>query len=463
MRNAFGSMQKVGKALMLPVAVMPITALLLRFGALWEIDVLLKAGAAIFDNLGLLFAVGVAIGLARNNHGAAGLAGLISYLTISLVTPAASVLYGVVSEGYDMGSKNALIGIIAGVLAGVLYNKFYKIKLPDWLAFFGGKRFVPIVTSLASIVLALILGLIWPAFESGFNSVGEWVIGAGSVGVLIYGILNRLLIPLGLHHVINTFVWFTFGTYNGHAGEINRFLAGDPTAGSFLAGFFPVMMFALPAVALAIYITAKKSNRKIIGGMLFSVAFTSFLTGITEPIEFMFMFLAPVLYVLHAILTGVALAVSEMLGCLHGFGFSAGAIDYLLHYNIATKPFLLIPIGLVMAALYYFIFVFAIKKLDIPTPGRKDDEGGDDTLIKEKGITEVAKEYVKLLGGPKNIVEVDACITRLRLTLIDNEKVTVEACKALGASGLIKPNNRNLQIIVGTQAENIAEEIKDLL
>ncbi|QUI23941.1 PTS transporter subunit EIIC [Vallitalea pronyensis] len=462
MKNAFGSLQKVGKALMLPVAVMPITALLLRLGVLWKIDIMTQAGDAIFSNLAILFAVGIAFGLAKNNHGAAGLAGLVGYFTITKVTPAASVLFGISEEAYLL-NNNILMGILAGIMAGLLYNRFYKTKLPDWLAFFGGKRFVPIVTSIVSIFVGLILGLVWPAFESGFNATGEWIIGAGTIGVFLYGLLNRLLIPLGLHHVVNTFVWFTFGTYNGASGEINRFLAGDPTAGTFLAGFFPIMMFALPAVALAIYTTAKKSNRKVIGGMLLSVAFTSFLTGITEPIEFMFMFLAPVLYIAHAVLTGIALAICELLGCLHGFAFSAGAIDYFLNFNIATKPILLLGVGIIMAVVYYLIFVLLIKKLNLPTPGRTDDESGDESIIKAKGIGEIAKEYIDVLGGRDNIVEVDACITRLRLTLKNNEHVSLEACKALGASGLIKPNNRNIQIIVGTQAEIIAEQIKELL
>lgn len=282
-------------------------------------------------------------------------------------------------------------------------------------------------------------------------------------GVFAFGFLNRLLIPFGLHHVLNSITWFVFGEFNGATGDLNRFFAGDPTAGSFMTGFFPIMMFGLPAVALAIYFSAKKQNRAAVGGMLMSVGVTSFLTGITEPLEFMFMFLAPVLYGIHAVLTGVALAVTETLGIKHGFGFSAGAIDYVVNFNLATNPILLLPIGLVFGAVYFVVFRFAIEKFNLPTPGRLESETGNDDLINELGVSKVASEYIQLIGGRENIVDVDACITRLRLTLADNSMITDEKVKALGASGVIKPNATNVQIVVGTKAEIIAEEMKAFL
>ncbi|MBF4693804.1 N-acetylglucosamine-specific PTS transporter subunit IIBC [Fusibacter ferrireducens] len=455
MNKGFGNVQRVGKALMTPVAALPVAALLLRLGQpdVFNIPIISAAGGALFNNLALLFAIGVGFGLAKSNQGAAGLAGAIGYLVIKDVTTA-------INPKINMG---VLAGMIAGIMAGVLYNKFHDIKLPDWLGFFGGKRFVPIVTSLCALVLGVLFGYIWPPIQLGIDSLGTWIISAGALGAGVFGFLNRLLIPVGLHHVLNSFLWFIFGEYGGATGDLSRFFAGDPTAGTFMAGFYPVMMFGLPAVALAMYTTAKKENRAAVGGMLFSVAFTSFLTGITEPIEFMFMFLAPVLYFVHAVLTGISLAVVSSLGILHGFGFSAGAIDYFLNFGLATKAFLLIPVGLIFGAIYYVVFVFVIKKLDLQTPGRGENESGNDELIEELGISNVAFGYVNALGGKENIIEVDACITRLRMTLKTNDKVDEEALKKLGASGSIKPSNTNIQVIVGTKAELIAEEMKQIL
>lgn len=453
MKGSFSSIQKVGKALMTPVAVLPAAALLLRFGVLWNIPVMTAAGDAIFANLAVIFAIGVAFGLAKNNQGVAALAGFVGY----------QVMVGIATTINPDNNMGVLAGMIAGILAGLLYNKFHALKLPDWLGFFGGKRSVPIITSFVMIAVGVLFGYIWPAIQGGMDSVGNWMIGAGAIGVFAFGFLNRLLIPFGLHHVLNSITWFVFGEFDGATGDLNRFFAGDPTAGQFMTGFFPIMMFGLPAVALAIYFAAKKQNRAAVGGMLFSVAFTSFLTGITEPLEFMFMFLAPVLYFFHALLTGVALALTEIMGIKHGFGFSAGAIDYVVNYNLATNPILLIPIGLVFAVIYFVVFRWAIEKFDLPTPGRLDDETGNDELINELGVSKVAAEYVKLIGGKANIVDVDACITRLRLTLKDNSSITEEAVKKLGASGLIKPNSSNIQIVVGTKAEIIAEEMKSLI
>lgn len=453
MKGSLGKLQKVGKALMTPIAVLPAAALLLRFGALWELPVMSAAGGAIFDNLPIIFAIGVAFGLAKNNHGVAALAGYIGY---EVMTGIATTIDADINMG-------VLAGMVAGIIAGSLYNKFYNVMLPDWLAFFGGKRAVPIITSFVMIAVGVLFGYIWPAIQGVMNGAGNWLIGAGTIGIFVFGFLNRLLIPFGLHHVLNSITWFTFGEYHGVTGDLSRFFAGDPTAGAFMTGFFPIMMFALPAVALAIYFAAKKQNRTVIGGMLFSVAFTSFLTGITEPIEFMFMFLAPVLYVIHAVFTGLAGVVVYLFGIKHGFGFSAGVIDYIVNYNLATKPILLIPIGLIFAVVYFIIFKWAIEKFDLPTPGRLDDESGNESIMKRLGIPRIAAEYVKLVGGKSNIVEIDACITRLRLILKDNSMLNGSNVKVLGASGLIKPNATNVQIVVGTQAEIIAEEMKLLI
>ncbi|PAB60624.1 N-acetylglucosamine-specific PTS transporter subunit IIBC [Anaeromicrobium sediminis] len=460
--NLFSKAQKLGKALMLPVAVLPVAALLLRLGQgdVFNLPFMAAAGSAIFSNLALLFAIGVAVGLSKGNTGAAGLAGAVGYFTL---TAGATTI----NEEINMG---VLAGFIAGIVAGNVYNKYHNIKLPDWLGFFGGKRFVPIMTSFICIVLAGIFGYIWPPIQNIIDGIGNWMIGAGAVGVFAFGFLNRLLIPIGLHHVLNTIVWFVFGEFTKAdgtvvTGDLNRYFAGDPTAGGFMAGFFPVMMFGLVAVALAMYTTAKPKNRKAVAGALISVGFTSFLTGITEPIEFMFMFLAPVLYFVHALLTGAAMAICYVMGIKHGFGFSGGAIDFFLNMKYATNGWMLVAIGAVFFVIYYFLFVFVIKKMDLPTPGRLDEEsdGSEDFIIEEKGIDGLAAEYVERLGGAKNIVEIDACITRLRLVLTDSSMVDDSKLKALGASGVIRPNKKNMQVIVGTKAEILAEEIKNII
>ena len=464
MNGLFGKFQKLGKALMLPIAVLPAAGLLLRLGFpdVFDIPFLANAGDAIFANLALIFAIGVAVGLAKDNNGAAGLAGAVGYLILKAVTitidPAINL--------------QALGGIISGLIAGIAYNKFHGIKLPDFLGFFGGRRFVPIVTGFFSVITGLIFGVIWPPIQNVIDIVANWMMTSGGIGEFSFGFLNRLLIPTGLHHVLNNIAWFTFGEFNGKAGDIGRFFAQvpaegliDSTAGIFMTGFFPIMMFGLPAAALAMYVCAKKENKAIIGGALFSVAFTAFLTGITEPIEFMFMFLAPVLYFIHSVLTGIVLALTSLMGIRHGFTFSAGAIDYFLNMGLATKGWLLIPIGLIVGAIYFFLFIFFIKKFDLATPGREDDaEGAEVTMsIKDQGITTVAAAYLKKLGGKSNITDVDSCITRLRLTVKDSSIIKDADMKTLGASGVIRPNKNNIQVVVGTSADLIASEIKKLL
>ncbi|RQD78776.1 MAG: PTS sugar transporter, partial [Halanaerobium sp. MSAO_Bac5] len=370
-------------------------------------------------------------------------------------------------------NMGVLAGIIGGLTAGFLYNRYYNIELPDFLGFFGGKRFVPIVTGAASVILAAAFVFVWPPIQQAIQMSGEWIIGAGSIGVFVYGFLNRLLIPVGLHHVLNSFIWFVFGEFTTAAGEVvtgdlSRFFAGDPSAGFFMSGFFPIFMFGLPAAALAMYNSAKEANKKAVAGIFLSVALTAFLTGITEPIEFAFMFLAPALYVIHAGLTGLSLVITYIFGIQHGFGFSAGAIDYFLNYGLATRPLMIIPIGAVVFAIYYFLFRFVIEKFDIATPGRLDSEGGatDMSVLpesqrkKSQGSKDLTMQYIEALGGKENIKKVDACITRLRLEVDDSEKINEEALKKMGASGVLKASKTNAQIVVGTKAEMIADKIK---
>lgn len=455
----FNFLQRIGKSLMFPIATLPAAALLLRFGQedLLGIPFLSAAGAGIIDNLAIIFAIGIAFGLAHDSNGGAALAGAIAYLvlTSAIVT---------INDSINMG---VFAGILSGVIGGLLYNKFYNVKFPTWLAFFGGRRFVPIITAATMTILAGVLGYAWPPIQEGIDAAGEWILNAGMFGVGAYGFLNRLLLPTGLHHVINTVVWFDFGTFtdaNGEVvrGEINRFLKGDPTAGPFLSGFFPIMMFGLPAACLAMYMTAKKERKAAVGGMLFSIAFTSFLTGITEPIEFSFMFLSPVLYVVHALLTGVAMMVAFAFDVRHGFGFSAGAIDYVLNFGLAENPLFLLVMGLFTGAIYFVIFYFLITKLDLKTPGREDEDetegvntnnGSDETDIK-------AYQTIAALGGTDNIVAVDYCTTRLRLTVKDADRVDEKELKRSGARGLMKINKTNVQVVIGTAVEFLADAMK---
>ncbi|CAM3654571.1 N-acetylglucosamine-specific PTS transporter subunit IIBC [Aeromicrobium ponti] len=454
-----GFLQKIGKSLMLPIAIMPAAALLLRLGQddLLGIPFISAAGNAVFGHLALLFAIGIAIGFSKDSNGAAALAGAVGYFVLTEGAAA-------INETINMGVFG---GIISGIIAGLLYNKYHDIKLPDWLGFFGGKRFVPIVTSLVMLVIAFLFGYVWPPVQAGINSVGDWIIGAGAAGVGVFGFLNRLLIPIGLHHILNTLVWFEFGEYTNAAGDVIkgdlwRFLAKDPSAGIFMAGFFPIMMFGLPGASFAMIAAAKKERRKAMAGALAGLAFTSFLTGITEPIEFLFMFLSPVLYFIHAILTGLAMSIAYVLDIHHGFGFSAGAIDYFLNFGIAQKPVLLAGIGLIYALLYFVIFYFLIKKLDLKTPGREGEVEGEfeENFTVKGNYTEAANGYLAALGGKENLVEIDNCVTRLRLKVKDMSLVNEARLKQLGSKGVIKLSKTDLQIIVGTDVEFLSNELK---
>lgn len=448
-------LQRIGRSLLLPIAALPVAGLLLRLGQedLLNIPFMAAAVDALFSNLALLFAIGVAVGFAKDSHGAAALAGAIGFFVLTEGTQA-------INETINMG---VLGGILSGVVAGMTYNRFKETKLPEWLAFFGGRRFVPIMTGLFMLVLAIFFGFVWPTVQGWLDSFGQWIIGAGATGVGVYGFFNRLLIPLGLHHVINTLVWFVFGEFNGATGDLHRFFAGDPNAGIFMAGFFPIMMFGLPAAALAMILAAKKEKRKATAGLLGGVAFTAFLTGITEPIEFTFMFLSPLLYGVHAVLTGTAMAVAYTLEIRHGFTFSAGAIDYFINFGIATKPWVLAFIGLIYAVIYFVLFYFLIIKLNLQTPGREKEESMDETETSSADYEEMAKAILAALGGKKNVKDLDFCVTRLRLTIHSWLSVDEKALRLAGAKGVVKLNDTTIQVVIGTDVEFVANAMKKRL
>ncbi|MET0308069.1 MAG: N-acetylglucosamine-specific PTS transporter subunit IIBC [Sphingomonas sp.] len=468
--HVLARLQPLGRALMLPIAVLPIAALLLRLGQADMLDIpfIAASGDAIFSNLGLLFAAGVAVGLARENHGAASLAGVVAFL---VATEGAKVLLQLPPDiaaklpieqaawrAKEMSHLSVPIGILAGIVSGLLYNRFANIKLPDYLAFFAGRRFVPIAAGLAGLIGALIFGYGAHWFEAGIGTLSEWVVRAGPLGLFFYGLLNRLLLITGLHHIINNVAWFLLGDFHGATGDIKRFFAGDPTAGSFMAGFFPVMMFGLPAACLAMYRNALPARRKAVGGLLLSLALTSLLTGVTEPIEFTFIFLAPLLYLVHAVLTGVAMVVMDLLGVKLGFGFSAGLIDYVLNFGLATRPLLLIPVGIVYFAIYYFAFSWCIRRFDLKTPGRETDEPVAGVTIDGTGGR--GADIVRALGGRENIRSVDACTTRLRLVLADSARVDEAALKGLGARGVLKLADGGVQVVMGPIADQVAGEVR---
>lgn len=465
--NILGFFQRLGRALQLPIAVLPVAALLLRFGQpdLVNVPFIAQAGGAIFDNLALIFAIGVASSWSKDNAGSAALAGAVGYfvMTKAMVT---------INPEINMG---VLAGIITGLVAGAVYNRWAGIKLPDFLSFFGGKRFVPIATGFFCLILAAIFGYVWPPVQHAIHSGGEWIVSAGALGSGIFGFINRLLIPTGLHQVLNTIAWFQIGEFTNAAGavfhgDINRFYAGDGTAGMFMSGFFPIMMFGLPGAALAMYLAAPKARRPMVGGMLLSVAITAFLTGVTEPLEFLFMFLAPLLYLLHAVLTGISLFIATALGIHAGFSFSAGAIDYVLMYSLpaaSKNVWMLLVMGVVFFFVYFLLFSAVIRMFNLKTPGREDkaadvvtEEANSNT---EEGLTQLATSYIAAVGGTDNLKAIDACITRLRLTVGDSAKVNDAACKRLGASGVVKLNKQTIQVIVGAKAESIGDEMKKVV
>jgi PTS system N-acetylglucosamine-specific IIC component len=477
-KGFLASLQKVGGALMLPIAVLPIAGLLLRLGQpdLLDSASVAAAGEAIFSNLGLLFAIGVAVGLARENHGAAGLASVVAYLVatkgaeVLIAVPAAAVadvsgraheLAVAAYKAHELAKLSVPVGILSGLTAGALYNRFYNIKLPSYLAFFGGRRFVPIASGFAGLLLAGAFGTQWQHLEHGMDVLSQTVLHAGALGLFAYGVLNRVLIVTGLHHIINNIAWFLLGDYHGATGDMKRFFAGDPSAGAFMSGFFPVMMFGLPAACLAMYHSALPERRRAVGGLLASIALTSLLTGVTEPIEFTFIFLAPVLYAVHALLTGVAFIIMNALKVRLGFGFSAGLFDYVLNFSRATRPLWLLPVGALYFALYYGLFRWVIVRFDLKTPGRDALESAAAALPAMPA--ERARVWISALGGAANLVSVDACTTRLRLMVADQAAVDEGALKRLGVRGLVRPSANALQVVVGAIADQVAGEIRSAL
>ena len=459
MNFRFTGFQQLGRALMLPIAVLPIAGLLLRLGQpdLLNWVAMFAAGKAVFENLGLLFAVGVAVGLARENHGAAGLAALVGYV---VTMRAAETLMHAAPGSLD--KLHVPVGLLSGIIAGVAYNRYSNIALPSYLSFFGGRRFIPIVSGLMGLVLGVIFGYAWPLIEHGMDSASHAILGAGPIGLFAYGVLNRILIVTGLHHILNNFAWFILGDYHGATGDLNRFFAGDPSAGAFMSGFFPVMMFGLPGACLAMYHTARPERRAGVAGLLLSLALTSFLTGVTEPMEFTFMFLAPVLYALHAVATGLAMVLMNAFGVHLGFSFSAGLFDYVLNFTHAQRPLLLIPIGIGYFVLYYAVFRFCIVRLNLSTPGREAEDAPAQASAPATSAAR-GRSFVDALGGAGNLTEVSACTTRLRLSLVNNRAIDESALARLGSRGLLRSANTGLQVVVGPIADQVAGEIRDAL
>ncbi|MFD8812556.1 PTS transporter subunit EIIC [Streptomyces sp. NPDC059627] len=394
----FQGLQKVGRSLQLPIAVLPAAGLMVRLGQPdvfgtdglgWDkvASVFANAGGAITGSLPLLFCVGVAIGFAKKSDGSTALAALVGFLVYSKVLESFPVTDAKITKGADIAATynnpGVLGGIVMGLLSAVLWQRYHRKKLVDWLGFFNGRRLVPIIMAFVGTAVGVFFGLVWEPIGDAITNFGEWMTGLGAFGAALFGGINRALIPIGMHQFVNTVAWFQLGEFKDSAGQVftgdyNRFLHGDPSAGMFMSGFFPIMMFGLPAAALAMAHTARPERRKAVTGMMLSLALTSFVTGVTEPIEFSFMFIAPLLYVIHAVLTAVSMAVTWGLGVHDGFNFSAGFIDYALNWNLATKPWLIIPIGLVFGAIYYFVFRFAILKYNLPTPGREPEEEVED-------------------------------------------------------------------------------------
>ena len=455
-------LQRLGKSLMLPVAALPVASILMGIGywidpSGWGANnviaaFLLKAGGALIDNMAILFAIGVAVGMSDDNEGTAGLAGLVSWLVITtlLSTGAVAMFKGIdVAEVPAAFSKTQtqFIGILAGLIGASCYNKFKNTKLPDALGFFSGKRSVAIMTALASLVASLVLFFVWPVVYNALVSFGKAIISTGAIGSGIYAFFNRLLIPFGSHHALNSVFWFDVAGIN----DLGNFWAGTGTqgvTGMYMTGFFPVMMFGLPAGALAMYHTAKDNKKKVVYGLLLAAALSSFFTGVTEPLEFAFMFLAPGLYVVHALLTGRA-----------GFNFSAGFVDWFLSFKapMAENPWLIIPIGLVFAVIYYVVFRIIITKFNLKTPGREDDDELTENTVINGDMNELAKAYIEALGGRDNILTVDNCV---RLNVKDNSVITDKKLTALGARGVIRPGKGSIQVIVGTNVQFVADAVK---
>ena len=470
-------LQKMGRSLMLPVAVLPVDSILMGIGY-WispaGLDAsgspvaafLIQAGLVLIDNIPLLFAVGLAVGLANDKNGAAGLSGLVAFLIITklLSKDVVAQLQGVKPEEVALAftrSSNAFIGILSGIIGGEMYNRFKDVKLPTALGFFSGRRAAPIMSGILASLTALVLLFVWPTVFSGLVAFGKSFVGLGAIGAGIYGFFNRLLIPVGLHHALNAVFWFDVAGID----DIKNFWQGIGELGQtgmYQAGFFPVMMFGLPGAALAMYRNAKDSKKKAVSALLVAAVLASFLTGITEPLEFSFMFLAPVLYLVHAVLTGVSLTIAALLHTTAGFNFSAGLIDFILASKtpMANNPWLLIVLGVVMFAVYFLVFDFLIKKFNFTTPGREDDESTEG----DANMTVKASDFnipllIEGLGGKDNIEATDHCATRLRLTLADTSKVDEAKIKSTGAVATRVLNKKNVQVIIGTEVQFVHDAL----
>ena len=485
-------LQKLGKALMLPVACLPICGILMGIGYLLcpatmqggEVTgilqqigfFLVKAGGALIDNMAILFVIGVGVGLADDNDGTAGLAALAAWLMITnlLSTGVVTTIVPSLANNADATLAfdkiaNPFIGILSGIIGAVCYNKFKGTKLPDWLSFFSGKRCVAIVAGVVSIVVAAILLFVWPILFGALISVGEGIVGLGAVGAGIYAFLNRLLIPTGLHHALNNVFWFdTIGL-----GDLSHFWAGETSAdvtwslGMYMSGFFPCMMFGVPGAAVAMIQTAKSNKKKVAIGLVASAAVCSFVCGVTEPFEFGFMFLAPGLYVIYALLYGIFTVITTLVGFRAGFSFSAGATDLLFSASLpaAQNTWMILPLGAAAFLVFYVVFRFAIVKFDLKTPGREDDdlEAEKSAVLANNDYTAVAKTVLEGLGGKENVTSLDNCITRLRLEIKDYTKVDEKKIKSAGIAGVIRPSKTSVQVIVGTKVQFVADEMKKML
>ena len=478
-------LQKLGKSLMLPVACLPVCGILMGIGYIlapafmgvpgaeasglaYSAGVIcIKAGGALIDNMAWLFALGVAIGMSDDGEGTAGLAGLVSFLVITTVLSSGSVAAFTGAEADAAFDKigNQFIGILAGIIGATCYNKFKGTKLPDALSFFSGKRCVAIVTAVTTLVVCIVLFFVWPILFNALVAFGKSILNLGAIGAGIYAFLNRLLIPFGLHHALNSVFWFDVAGIN----DLGNFWGNTGTLGEtgiYMTGFFPFMMFGLPAACLAMYHTAKDNKKKVVAGLLASAAFCSFFTGVTEPIEFSFMFLAPALYLVHAILAGVSAAITVALPIRAGFCFSGGAIDLALSSGLplAQNPWFIIPVGIVVGVVYYVVFRIVIKALDLKTPGREDDdvEAEKKVVLSNDNFTEVAKIILEGLGGKENVTAIDNCVTRLRLEVKDQALVNEAKIKSAGISGIIRPGKTSVQVIVGTKVQFVADEFKKL-
>lgn len=474
-------MQSLGRSLMLPIAVMPVAAILMGIGS-WIsrtagdniVSVFLTAaGDAIIGNLAILFAVGVSIGMAKKTDGTSALAGLVSWLVVTVLLAPDTVGDFLGIDGGDVDPafaniQNAFTGILCGLIGAFAYNRFKDAKLPDWLAFFSGKRAVAIVAAGMSLVLGLALLFVWPFVYQGLVGFGEWIVGLGPVGAGLYGFFNRILIPTGLHHALNSVFWFDVAGIN----DLPNFLSGEGTygvTGQYMTGFFPIMMFGLPGAALAMYVTAKSTQKKVAAGILLSAAISSFFVGITEPLEFSFMFLAPVLYVIHAVFTGISLFLATLFPVRMGFGFSAGALDLGLGWSnpMAQNPWMILVMGVAWFVIYFLVFTFVIQKWQLKTIGREDDDmvadEGTDAPVGDARFAATAARFIDALGGSANITSLDNCATRLRMEIDDVSAVDEAALKRAGAAGTMKPGGRSVQVVYGLNVQFVKDAMEGIM